>query len=245
MRMDPDSTLAILLWVVYPYMVLAVFVLGHVWRFTKDRFGWTTRSSQIYESRLLRIGSPLFHYGIIGIFFGHVVGLGIPKAWTTAIGISNHMYHLMAVTVGLAAACACVGGLLILLYRRRTNRRVFGATTVGDKLMYLLLTLTITCGVLATLVHSTFGEYDYREGVSIWFRDFWTLQPSTHLMSEAPLFFQLHILSALTLFAAWPFTRLVHVFAAPIGYISRPYIVYRSKDPRKEAQRRGWEKVKF
>lgn len=243
--MNPDSVAAILLWIVYPYMVLAVFVLGHVWRFRTDRFGWTTRSSQIYESRLLSIGSPMFHFGIIGIFVGHVVGLGIPKSWTEAIGISDHVYHLMAVSIGLAAAVACVGGLMILLYRRRTNVRVFGATTSGDKLMYLLLSLTILFGVLATLVHSTFGHYDYREGVSIWFRDFWTFRPDTALMSAAPVFFQLHVLSALTLFAAWPFTRLVHVFAAPVGYLTRPYIVYRSKDPRREAERRGWEKVKF
>ncbi len=243
--MNDVTTLQLLLWVVLPYVVLAVFVLGHVWRFRTDRFGWTTRSSQIYESKLLSIGSPMFHFGIIGIFFGHVVGLGIPKSWTRFVGISDHMYHLMAVTIGLAAAVACVGGLLILIYRRRTNTRVFGATTVGDKIMYLLLAATIACGVLATVVHTTFGAYDYREGVSMWFRNFWTLQPDPTLMAQAPIFFQLHVLTALLLFGIWPFTRLVHVFAAPLGYLTRPYIVYRSKDPRKEAERRGWEKVKF
>jgi nitrate reductase gamma subunit len=243
--MTDTSTLDLLLWVVLPYMVLAVFVLGHVWRFRYDRFGWTTRSSQIYESKLLSIGSPMFHFGIIGIFFGHVVGLGIPKSWTAFIGISDHVYHLMAVTIGLAAAVACVGGLLILLYRRRTNTRVFGATTAGDKLMYFFLAAVIAFGVLATIVHTTFGSYDYREGVSIWFRDFWTLQPDPAHMAQAPIFFQLHVLSALLLFGIWPFTRLVHVFAAPLGYLTRPYIVYRSKDPKKEAERRGWEKVKF
>ena len=243
--MTDTSTLDLLLWVVLPYMVLAVFVLGHVWRFRYDRFGWTTRSSQIYESKLLSIGSPMFHFGIIGIFFGHVVGLGIPKSWTAFIGISDHVYHLMAITIWLAAAVACVGGLLILLYRRRTNTRVFGATTAGDKLMYFFLAAVIAFGVLATIVHTTFGSYDYREGVSIWFRDFWTLQPDPGHMTQAPIFFQLHVLSALLLFGIWPFTRLVHVFAAPVGYLTRPYIVYRSKDPKKEAERRGWEKVKF
>jgi nitrate reductase gamma subunit len=226
-------------------VVLAIFVLGHIWRFSKDRFGWTTRSSQIYESKLLRIGSPMFHYGIIFVFLGHVMGLGIPKSWTNAVGLTEHRYHLMAVTVGLAAAAATIGGLCILVYRRRTNRRVFGATTPGDKLMFLVLGLTIVFGVCATLVHSVFGDYDYREGVSLWFRDFWTLRPDPAMMGAAPIFFQLHVLSALTLFAIWPFTRLVHVFAAPIGYLTRPYIVYRSKDPRKERERRGWEKITF
>lgn len=105
--------------------------------------------------------------------------------------------------------------------------------------------LVIAFGVLATLVHTTLGDYDYREGVSIWFRQFWTLQPSTELMGQAPIFFQLHVLSALLLFEVWSFTRLVHVFAAPVGYLTRPYIVYRSKDPRRESERRGWEKVDF
>ena len=65
----------ILLWVVVPYVCLAVFVGGHVWRYRYDKFGWTTRSSQLYESRLLRLGSPLFHFGILFVLMGHVMGL--------------------------------------------------------------------------------------------------------------------------------------------------------------------------
>jgi nitrate reductase gamma subunit len=232
-------------WIVVPYVALAVFVLGHVWRWKADQFGWTTRSSQIYESKLLRIGSPLFHFGIIGVFLGHVVGLGIPKEWTEAVGVTDHAYHLMAVTVGLAAAAACVGGLFLLIYRRRTNRRVFGATTVMDKVMYLVLAATILAGVGATIVDSALGSYDYREGVSIWFRQFWTLRPDVDLMASAPVLFQIHVTSAVVLFALWPFTRLVHVFSVPIGYLSRPYVVYRSKSVTPDRGRRGWEKVDY
>lgn len=105
-----NDTLALILWVIIPYMALVNFILGHVWRYRYDDFGWTTRSSQMYESKLLRIGSPLFHYGIIFDFLGHVVGLGIPKTWTAAVGITNEVYHLMAVTIGLGAAAATLGG---------------------------------------------------------------------------------------------------------------------------------------
>src|SRR5699024_1831370 len=154
------------------------------------------------------------------------------------------LYRLMAITIGLAAAVACVGGLFLLIYRRRTNRRVFGATTVMDKAMYLMLALVIVFGVLATVVHTAIGTYDYREGVSIWFRQFWSLQVDPTMMTSAPIFFQLHVLSALAIFAIWPFTRLVHVFSMPLGYLTRPYIVYRSKGSAKAA-RRGWEKVDF
>src|SRR5699024_1703787 len=153
-------------------VMLAVFVLGHIWRFRYDRFGWTTRSSQIYESKLLAIGSALFHYGIIGIFFGHVVGLGIPKSWTGAVGVSDHVYHLMSATGARAPAGACVGGLLILIYRGRTTTWVVWATTAGERLKYLFLAATILVEVLATVVQTAFGTYVYREGVSILFRTF-------------------------------------------------------------------------
>ncbi|QGH68244.1 respiratory nitrate reductase subunit gamma [Pseudactinotalea sp. HY158] len=237
------TTWETMLWVAFPYVVLAIFIGGHIWRWRSDQFGWTTRSSQMYESKLLRIGSPAFHFGIIGIFFGHVVGLGVPNTWTRAIGLSDHWYHIMAITIGLAAAVACVGGLILLIYRRRTNRRVFGVTTVMDKAMYLFLALVIVFGVLATVVHTAIGTYDYREGVSLWFREFWSFQPDPAHMTSAPVFFQLHVISALLIFAIWPFTRLVHVFSAPIGYLTRPYIVYRSRGAQRE--RRGWEKVGF
>lgn len=240
-----NDTLALILWVIIPYMALVSFILGHVWRYRYDGFGWTTRSSQMYESKLLRIGSPLFHYGIIFVFLGHVIGLGIPKTWTAAVGITNEVYHVMAVTVGLGAAAATVGGLALLIYRRRTNNRVFGATTKMDKLMYLMLAITILAGVYSTIFDSLIGHYDYREGVSVWFRQFWTFQPDIGLMASAPVGFQVHVLSAILLFAIWPFTRLVHVFTVPLGYLTRPYIVYRSKDAKRQPERRGWEKVDY
>jgi len=231
-----------LLWVTVPYIVIAVFVIGHFWRYHYDKFGWTTRSSQIYENRLLRIGSPLFHFGILGVILGHVGGLIIPKSWTGAVGISDHAYHLAAVTLGTAAGLATVAGLAILIYRRRTVGPVFTATTRNDKLMYAVLALTIILGLAATTVENIIGGgYDYRETVSPWFRSVFLLHPDPDLMVGVPLLFQLHALSALTLFAIWPFTRLVHVMTAPVGYLTRPYIVYRSRDTTAVRARRGWE----
>ena len=235
----------VFLWVIIPYLALASFILGHIWRYRYDKFGWTTRSSQIYESKLLRIGSPLFHYGIIFVFLGHVIGLGIPRAWTEAIGFTEDMYHIMAITIGLGAGAATIGGLAILIYRRRTNSRVFGETTKLDKLMYLMLGITILAGVYATVFESGFGHFDYRGTISVWFRHFWMFQPDPTLMAAATTGFQIHVISAILLFALWPFTRLVHVFTVPLGYVTRPYIVYRSKDQLRQPQRRGWEQIDF
>jgi len=243
----------VLLWVIVPYVCLVVFVLGHVWRYRFDKFGWTTRSSQLYESRLLRLGSPLFHFGILGVVVGHFVGLVVPQSWTDALGISETAYHLVALIGGLVSGLLTVVGMVILIYRRRTTGPVFSATTPMDKVMYAVLGTVIALGMWNTIASGIFGlggtggdTYNYREGVSIWFRSIFELNPDTQAMADAPLGFQLHALVGCLLFALWPFTRLVHVFSAPVGYLTRPYIVYRSRDasPAGTRQpRRGWEKV--
>ncbi len=238
----------ILLWVVLPYVCLAVFAGGHAWRYRYDKFGWTTRSSQLYESRLLRWGSPLFHFGILAVFSGHVMGLGVPKPWTEAVGVSEGLYHFMAVSVGAVAGLCTLVGMALLIYRRRTVGPVFRATTRMDKTMYLALATVILLGLWNTASASVLhlGEgYDYRDGVSVWFRGIFTGSLHPGLMAEAPIGFQTHAVVAFLLFALWPFTRLVHVFSAPVFYLWRPYVVYRSRDDRLGSQpsRPGWERT--
>ncbi len=236
------------LWVIFPYLCLATFALGHLWRYHYDKFGWTTRSSQLYEDRLLRLGSPLFHFGMLGVVGGHIIGLLVPESWTAAAGISTETYHLVAVVGGLIAGVMALVGMVILIYRRRTVGPVFSATTVMDKVMYAVLAVVIALGMWNTIAGSVLsvgGHYDYREGVSVWYRSFLAFQPDASLMAQAPIGFRLHALAAFGLFALWPFTRLVHVFSAPVGYLTRPYIVYRSRDEQmgNAATRRGWDRV--
>ena len=142
----------ILLWVVIPYVCLAFFVLGHVWRYRYDKFGWTTRSSQLYESRLLRWGSPLFHFGILAVFLGHVMGLGIPESWTVG---GRHLRGALPLhgrdRSGRSPGFCTLVGLTLLIYRRRTVGPVFSATTQMDKVMYLFLALVIVLGVWNTV----------------------------------------------------------------------------------------------
>src|SRR6478752_8007262 len=193
----------VLLWGVLPYVVLALLVVGTWWRYRYDKFGWTTRSSQLYESRLLRIGSPLFHFGILVVIFGHVIGLIIPESWTTAVGLSEQAYHIQAVALGTIAGLATLGGATILVYRRRTKGPVFMATTWNDKLMYAVLILAIVAGLATTLVGSgLIGEaHNYRETVSVWFRSIFILQPDGEAMAQATLSYQIHAIIAMGLFA--------------------------------------------
>jgi nitrate reductase gamma subunit len=243
----------VMLWVVLPYVTLAVLVVGSLWRYRYDRFGWTTRSSQLHEKRLLRLGSPLFHLGLLVVILGHVAGLVVPATWTAAIGIPEEVYHLVAALAGAAASAVLVLGLLILIYRRRVTSAVFLATTVMDKVMYAMLALSVLSGAWATAATQlvTADGYDYRQTISPWFRSLWYLQPQPELMAGVPISFQVHVVAAMLLFALWPFTRLVHAFSAPVGYLFRPYVVYRSRDDARSgaapggsgshSRRPGWE----
>ncbi len=236
--------MSVLLWIVVPYVALTTFVIGHYWRYRYDKFGWTTRSSQLYERRLLRWGSPLFHFGILLVALGHIGGLLVPEAWTSAIGVSETAYHAVAFGLGTVAGVSTLTGAAILVYRRRTVGPVFSATTRNDKAMYAVLVLTLVLGLGTTVLGNVTGHpHDYRQTVAPWFRSIFYLHPQTDLILRAPLGFQLHVLGAWVLIAFWPFTRLVHVFSAPVGYLTRPYIVYRSRDPQagSRAPGRGWE----
>ena len=240
----------LLLWGVLPYVVIAVLVGGTIWRWRYDQFGWTTRSSQLYESRLLRLGSPLFHFGILVVLVGHVIGLVIPKSWTDAVGLSQEAYHVQALVLGAVAGFCTLVGVAILVYRRRTTGPVFMATTRNDKAMYVVLVAAIVAGLATTLLGASGGEeHNYRLTVSPWFRSLFVLQPDVSAMAAAGLAFHVHVLIGMLLFATWPFTRLVHAFSAPVGYLFRPYVVYRRRSPAgatptsREA-RRGWEKAR-
>ena len=242
-------TVDVLLWGVLPYVVFVVLVGGTVWRWRYDQFGWTTRSSQLYESRLLRLGSPLFHFGILVVLIGHVIGLLVPESWTDAAGLPREAYHVQALVLGGVAGLCTLAGIGILIYRRRTTGPVFMATTRNDKVMYVVLVAAILAGLTTTLLGATDGaDHDYRQSVSLWFRSLFTFQPDVSAMARAGIEFHVHVLIALLLFATWPFTRLVHAFSAPIGYLFRPYVVYRRRQvaagtPTSRRGRRGWERI--
>lgn len=238
--------LDVLLWAVLPYVMVVVLVGGTIWRYRYDKFGWTTRSSELHESRLLRVGSPLFHFGLLVVIIGHVIGLIIPKSWTDAAGLSQQAYHVQALLLGGIAGICTLAGVAILIYRRRTTGPVFMATTRNDKLMYVVLVAAIVAGLATTLLGAAGGEeHNYRLTVAPWFRSLFVLQPDIAGMAGAGLAFQLHTLIGMLLFTIWPFTRLVHAFTAPLGYLFRPYIVYRSRQggPAARPARRGWERI--
>ncbi|MEU3412446.1 MULTISPECIES: respiratory nitrate reductase subunit gamma [unclassified Streptomyces] len=238
--------MTVLLWGALPYTAFALLVAGLLWRYRYDKYGWTTRSSQMYESRLLNTASPVFHYGILFVLAGHLVGLFVPVSWTEAFGVGEHTYHLLSLYGGTAAGALAVAGIGLLVYRRRTRAPVFRATTANDKAMYVLLVGAIVLGMAAKLMHTGGDGYDYRHTIAPWARSLFTLRPETERMTGVPVLYQVHAVVGMVLIAFVPYSRLVHMFSAPVRYLFRPYVVYRTRDPRQlgpRPERRGWERL--
>lgn len=218
------------LWVFLPYASIAVFVVGHVWRYRRDQLTWTTRSTQLLERRQLFWGSNLFHFGALAAIGGHVLGLLVPESLTARAGVSEDLYHAVSAGAGTAAGTACVAGLAILIYRRITNARVAATTTRTDVATYILLAGMIGLGMGETVgVNLVGGGYDYRATVALWFRGLFTFDPHAGLMASAPLVYKLHALLAWALVAIWPFSRLVHAWSIPVTYVGRTFILYRAR----------------
>ncbi len=216
------------LWIIFPYLCIVVFIVGHIFRYKHDQFSWTAKSSEFIEKKQLMIGSLLFHIGIIPVIFGHVAGLGIPKEWMRAIGVNDHLYHIGAVYVGGLFGIVTLAGMLLLTLRRVTKESVRKLSSMSDIIVNFLLLFIVFIGVYATLVTNNIQhDFDYRDTISIWFRDLIILRPDAAYMMNVPFTFKMHVLAGFTIFALWPFTRLVHVWSVPWNYVGRSYILYR------------------
>ncbi|AJO18356.1 MULTISPECIES: respiratory nitrate reductase subunit gamma [Bacillus] len=222
-----------ILWVILPYIVITIFIGGHIYRYQHDQFGWTAKSSEMLEKKKLALGSSLFHWGIFFVIGGHVMGILIPESLYQALGVSEHMYHKVAIGFGLPAGIAALSGLIILTYRRFTDKRIRKTSSAGDFITLVALLFVMTTGLAATFLNIDSKGFDYRTTISPWFRNIFLFKPDAGLMASVPLWFKLHIMMGYVIFIVWPFTRLVHVFSMPLKYLTRSYVVYRKRAPRK------------
>jgi nitrate reductase gamma subunit len=214
----------------YPYLCLTVFVVGSWLRFDREQYTWKTGSSQLLRRRQLMWGSNLFHVGILIIFVGHLVGLLTPIRIFDAVGISHGFKQWMAIVLGGVAGIMCFVGMTLLIHRRLFDVRIRRTSSFGDIAILLLLYVQLIIG-LATIPVSL-GHLDGHEMVKFmtWAQGILTLQPgvSALILDVSPIF-KLHLFLGMTIFLVFPFTRLVHVWSAPIWYLGRRgYQVVRS-----------------
>ena len=206
----------------YPYLCLTVFLLGSLLRFDREQYTWRSGSSQLLRRKQLAWGSNLFHVGILVIFVGHFVGLLTPIAVFDFLGISHSFKQMMAIVVGGIAGIACFIGTTLLVHRRLFDARIRNTSSFGDIAILLLLYVQLILG-LATIPVSL-GHLDGQEMVKFmtWAQGILTLRPGVaSLVADVNPIFKLHLFLGMTLFLVFPFTRLVHVWSAPIWYLGR------------------------
>lgn len=238
MNLLATSFLATAAYVVLPYIALAIGIGGLIWTRRNNQFGWTARSTELLEGKILRFASIVFHLGVLAAIGGHVLGILIPRSWTAAVGINDTAYHVIAVIGGLAAGVAVVVGFAALIYRRVTLPRVRVTTTNMDLVIFALLGIGIVTGMIAT-VYNIPDAVHYRESVAPYFRQIFILKPDASLMTGdgVAAIFQIHVIAVWFLYMLWPFSRLVHAFTVPINYPRRSPIIYRPRNPQAAAAR--------
>jgi nitrate reductase gamma subunit len=212
-----------LVFTVFPYLCLTTFVVGHTYRYVTDRYGWNARSSEFLEKKALFAGSVLFHWGIVFTFLGHAGGLLIPQSLLDRFGIDSQAHMEIAYWSGLAVGIAAFVGALLLLKRRLTHPRMQAVHRLNDTITIIAIVPVVGAG----LYNVVFGHYNVLYSVAPWIRGIVTFTPDATLMQTVPLSYKVHILSALALLGFSPFSRLVHIWSAPVFYVLRVPILFR------------------
>jgi nitrate reductase gamma subunit len=217
--------------VVYPYLCLAVFFMGSLARFDRDQYTWKSDSSQLLRARQLRIGSNLFHGGILFLFFGHLFGQLTPHAVYTLV-MTEQQKQLLAVVAGGLAGGLCFIGLTMLLHRRLFDARIRLTSHRTDLAILVILWLQLSLGLLT--LPSSLAHVDHPTTMlqlAAYLQGIATLQPNVAQLDGIQWHFLAHMLLGMTIFLLFPFSRLVHVWSgfATVAYLLRPYQVVRSR----------------
>lgn len=220
-----ENLLYTMTFLVFPYIALTIFVVGHSYRYCSDIYHWNSKSSELVDRDSLKVGISIFHWGIIFTFFGHFFGLLTPQWVLDKFGITSEIHDFMSIYTGMLFGTMALLGLLILLMRRLTKPRVRSTTSTNDVTLLILLILVVIMGTYNTY----FKRFDVLVTIAPWIRSIVTFQPNPRLMIEVPWSYKIHILAALTLLGFSPFTRLVHIWSIPLTYFLRPYLSFRRR----------------
>ena len=215
----------------YPYIALTVLAVGSIIRYDREPYSWRAGSSQLLRRKQLIWGSVLFHLGVLVIFFGHLVGLLTPIAVFDALGIGHGAKQVLAIVAGGVAGVFALIGASMLLHRRLFDARIRSTTSFADMAILLLLYAQLVLGLGTIPVSMT--HLDGHEMVTFmnWAQGIFTFQAdAAQYITGAHWIFKLHIFLGLTIFLVFPFTRLVHMFSAPVRYVFRSgYQIVRRK----------------
>ncbi len=217
----------------YPYIALVICIVGTWARFDREQYTWKASSSQMLRNKNMRLGSNLFHIGVIFVLCGHFVGLLTPHAIYHHF-ITTENKQLLAMVSGGFFGLICLAGLLILLHRRLTDDRVNANSNPSDVLVLLVLLAQLLLGLSTILASTQHMDGSVMVMLGNWAQNLVILNPTAAAEAIQPvgLVYKLHVFLGVNLFVLFPFTRLVHIasgVSAPLKYLTRSYQIVRQK----------------
>jgi nitrate reductase gamma subunit len=219
---------------VYPYICLSVLLIGSLIRFDREPYTWKSDSSQMLRAGQLRLGSNLFHYGVIVVILGHFAGFLAPD-WAVDWALTPVAHQLLAMVVGGIAGTAAIIGLTLLIARRLGDPRIRLNSRKWDIAVVFMLWLQLALGLL-TVPLSAFHMDGVLFGTLVsYVKGVVTFNGGTaSLMAGVPLPYKLHILLGFTIFLISPFTRMIHIWSGvgALAYLVRPYQIVRTPQTR-------------
>lgn len=217
---------------VYPYLCLVTFALGSWIRFDHEQYTWKSDSSQLLSKQGMRFASNVFHIGMLGIFFGHFFGMLTPHSVFLAMGISDAAHQGIAIFAGGVFGLMVILGGTILWLRRLFNKRVRAASRWMDINILGWLILTACVGfstIFWSISHAEHKDFTVMIQLTEYVQSIVSLQPKPELLRDIDTVYKIHMFFGMSVFLFFPFTRLVHIFSAPVGYLFRAYQIVRSK----------------
>jgi nitrate reductase gamma subunit len=216
----------VIAFVIYPYICLSILILGCTYRYLKNPYSWNSRSSEILEKGSLKYSSAIFHSGIILALVGHVGGLLVPQPFYNAVGFKEEYHLFVATYTGILFGWAAFLGLLLLTWRRLSRPRVLLSSNLADIITLFLLLVVVGLGTY----NVTFAPHpNVLRDIAPWLRGVFVFAPAPELLAPVPLTYKAHFLAVWTLFAFYPFSRLVHITSAPVTYVYRTWIIFRRR----------------
>ncbi|MBL8076901.1 MAG: respiratory nitrate reductase subunit gamma [Anaerolineales bacterium] len=209
-----------LLFVVFPYVAVALAVGGTIYRYLTNQFSFTSLSSQFLESDIQFWGSTLWHYGIIPTLLIHLGGFVAPKLMFALHSTPETLYF--AELTGKILGIMALVGAGAMFYRRVVSSKVRMVTTPADWIVLFLLIVQVVLGLWMAFGYR-WGATWFIHTVTPWVVSLVTFQPAPQYVASLPLIPKLHFLNATLLIAVFPFGRLVHMVSFPISYLWRRF----------------------
>ncbi len=207
---------------IFPYIAFSLAVAGGIYRYSAERFTFSSLSSQFLENQALFWGSVPWHYGIVLILLGHLFGGLFPGASAFLLGGPARLF--IGEWIGMSLGLFTLLGIVVLIFRRLNQSKILAVTSTMDWILIAALTAQVFAGVTIAIFYR-WGSLWYLDTAVPWFWSIASFGPQVDTITTLPLIIKFHMLNAWVIIGLFPFTRLVHIFTVPVSYLWRPYQV--------------------